>query len=127
MPAAKKKESEEKVTAEQVQQAVAQAAQAYFTPQVNAEINELSDERMFDILRGLEQSEFWYALLRYNNKRLLVAQSLINSIDPVQQPTAISRTQGVMTGIVDLQNAIIQLVESEKAAVANAKEISDLA
>ena len=99
------------------------ALTSYFTPEINRSIAEVTDDQMWDTLRRLEESEYWFAILKYNNKRLLVAQSLVNSLDPVKEPTSIGRTQGVMTGIVDLQNAVIQLVEAEKVAADEAERI----
>lgn len=106
-----------KINPEQGQQIATQYIQEYFTKEVNNRISEMTNERMFTLLRQLEQSEFWYAILRYNNLRLLTAQSALNSLDPVTSPSAISRTQGSAIGLCDLQNAVIQLVEMEKDAI----------
>ena len=124
---AKKKEvkEEKKITQEEFQQSAAQAINSYFTKEVNENVNEMTNDRMFAILRQLEQSEYWFAILRYNNLRLLNSQSALNTLDPVVNPSAISRQQGAMMGMVDLQNAIITMVESEKVAEKEAREISE--
>ena len=114
---------EEGVTPEQMQQSAAQAVQSYFTKEVNETIQELTNDRMFALLRQLEQSEYWWAILRYNNLRLLNSQSALNTLDPVVNPSAMSRQQGAMMGLCDLQNAIITMIAAEKAA---AKEIGDI-
>lgn len=110
--------AEEKKVApqEQLQQAAAQAIQSYFTKEINDAVHEMTNDRMFSLLRELEQSEYWHAILRYNNLRLLSAQSALNTLDPVTYPSAISKQQGAMMGVCDLQNAIITMVEAEKAA-----------
>lgn len=114
---------EEGVTPEQMQQSAAQAVQSYFTREVNEIIQELTNDKMFALLRQLEQSEYWWAILRYNNLRLLNSQSALNTLDPVVNPSAMSRQQGAMMGLCDLQNAIITMVAAEKAA---AKEIGEI-
>lgn len=116
----------EKITPEQLQQSAAQAVQGYFTKEVNEGLQELTNDRMFALLRQLEQSEFWYAILRYNNLRLLNSQSALNTLDPVVSPSAISRQQGAMMGLCDLQNAIITMVAAEQAAQDEMREIDNL-
>jgi hypothetical protein len=65
----------------------------------------------------MEQSEYWIALMRYNQIRSSYTQSAILSADPVKEPTMIARNQGIMMGLADLQNAIIMLwQEKQKAA-----------
>jgi len=119
------KKEEEKATPEQVQQSAAQAINSYFTQEVNQAVSELTNDVMFARLRQLEASEYWYAILRYNNLRLLTAQSALNSLDPIISASAISKTQGQMQGIVDLQNCVIQLVEIEKQAAKDIQEINE--
>lgn len=114
------------VTPEQFQQAVAQAVSSYFTPDINQRIAEMTDDQMWAALRELETLHNWYAILRYVNKRLLVAQTVVNSADPNTQPTLLARTQGVMTGLTDLQNAVIQIVGAEKEALKETAEIQSL-
>lgn len=127
---AKKKEvkeegQEKKEGGEPMQRAAAQAIQSYFTKDINEQIGDMTDEVMYARLRALEMSDYWIAILRYNNLRLLNSQSALNTMDPVQNPTAIGRQQGAMMGIVDLQNAIIMLVESEREAQKETREIQD--
>lgn len=123
----KKEEVKEKEvpTPEQMQQSAAQAIQSYFTREINEEVRDMTNDVMFMKLRNLEQSEFWIAILRYNNLRLLNAQSALNTIDPVTYPSAISKQQGAMMGLVDLQNAIIQMVEAEKLAAQETEDITN--
>lgn len=109
----------------QTQRAAAQAVQSYFTKEVNDAVGEMADDVMWAKLRQLETSEYWIAVLRYNNLRLLNAQSALNTMDPVQNPSAISRQQGAMMGLVDLQNSIIIMVEAEKEAEKEAQEIAE--
>ena len=109
----------------QTQRAAAQAVQSYFTKEVNDAVGEMADDVMWAKLRQLETSEYWIAVLRYNNLRLLNAQSALNTMDPVQNPSAISRQQGAMMGLVDLQNSIIIMVEDEKEDEKEDQEIAE--
>lgn len=128
MPVKKKEaveEAQQTPTAGQVQQSVAQALQEYFTPEINEAIRELSDAEMHNQMRSLEQSQYWVPLLKYINQRFLVAQSVINQVDPTKDPGQIRLVQGHMQGLTDIQNYVIQLVMIEKNAQKNAEEITD--
>ncbi len=124
-PEPEKEDVEKKPTEQQFQQSAAQAIQSYFTKDINDKVNEMTNDVMYARLRQLETSDYWTAILRYNNLKLLNSQSALNSMDPVQNPTAISRQQGAMMGLVDLQNSIIIMVEAEKAAQREMSEIEE--
>lgn len=81
----------------------------YFTKEVEDQIAAMSDDGMLSLLRELETTPYWFAILKYNQSRLRVAQDSLLFADPVKEPSMISRSQGVMIGISDLQNAVIIL------------------
>lgn len=93
-------------------------APVYFRPEIEEQIRKMTDEEMFTLLYQLESSEFWIAMLRYNQIRSSYTQSVVLSADPVKEPTLIARNQGIMLGLSDLQNAIIMLWQ-EKQKVQN--------
>lgn len=93
-------------------------APQYFTQDIEDKVRAMNDEEMFKLLAQLEQSEFWIAMLRYNQIRSSYTQSAILSADPVKDPTLIARNQGIMIGLSDLQNAVIMLWQ-EKQKVQN--------
>lgn len=98
----------------------------YFNGGRNEEVAALPKEDMYRLLRELEQSIYWVPILKYTQQRLLVAQSAIHVIDPVKDPTGISRNQGAMIGLVDLQNGVIQLVSEHKSKMAaETKEVKE--
>ena len=121
----KAEKPEGKVTTEQFEQSAAQAIQNYFTREVNDQIRDMTMDVMYTKLRQLEVSEYWIAILKYINQRLLNAQSAINTIDPITNPSMIRKLQGNMEGLIDLQNCVIIMVESEKSAEEEAKAISE--
>lgn len=88
----------------------------YFTKDLNSAIEKMSFEEMAGVLRELEGTHYWVAILKYNQERLNVCQSVLFTTDPHKDPTEISRNQGIMLGLSDLQGAIIQLVKGQQQA-----------
>lgn len=86
----------------------------YFTKEVEDRVRNLNDEEMFKLLFQLEQSEYWVAIMRYIQVRSSYTQSAILAADPVKEPTAIARNQGIMMGLADLQNAVVMLWQEKK-------------
>lgn len=82
----------------------------YFTEDVLTRMNNISKERMTVLLKELADTEMWYAILKYNQSRLSLVQQTLYTADPVKEPTLMSRNQGIMVGLSDLQNAVISLV-----------------
>ena len=93
-----------------------QIPQQYFTAEIEDKIRNLSEEDMYKTLSNLEQSEFWIAILKYNQIRLSMSQSALFAGDPVKEPTMMTRQQGIMLGLSDLQNAVITIVQSKEQA-----------
>lgn len=94
----------------------------YFQGPRNADVQAMTNDEMYSLLRELEQTPYWIAILRYTQQRLLLCQSQMNIVDVHKDPTALSRNQGAMMGLVDLQNAVIQLVETQKKQMAEAQK-----
>lgn len=93
----------------------------YFTPAIQEMINKMQIDEMERELTNLESSRGWIAMLKYNQSRLRQAQTAVLTGDPVKDPTGISRNQGIMIGVCDLQNAVIILKQDrdEKEAGTN--------
>lgn len=83
----------------------------YFNKEINERIGSMTDDQMIALLKDLEGSAFWIAILRYNQQRLLYLQSALMSGDPVGDPSAMRLNQGIMLGLSDLQSAVIHLVK----------------
>lgn len=80
-------------------------------------MNSLTEEDMLRRLVNLEQTEYWPAILKYNQMRLQHSQAAINIGDPFKDPTNLARNQGVMIGLLDLQNAVVMMKDDkEKSA-----------
>ena len=96
--------------------------QDYFTEEIMSRIKSMTDTQMMDLLKGLEGTDLWIAILRYNQKRLSYTQTLLPTTDPVTHTASIARTQGVMQGLSDLQNAVIVLKTNADEHERNLKE-----
>jgi len=83
--------------------------QDYYTDEIRERINGMTNEEMEASLKALEGTHFWFAILKYNLKRVGNVQDSFLTLDPVQEPTKISRYQGTITGILDLQDAVLTL------------------
>ena len=91
-------------------------AAEYFNPDTEAKMREMTETEMFTLMRNLEQSEVWIALLKYNQSRLSFTQSALFAGDPVKDATGMARNQGIMLGISDFQNAVIMLAQEYEEA-----------
>ena len=83
--------------------------QNYFTDEIREQINGMSSADMKDILKGLEGTPIWIAILKYTQERIGTVQGSFLSLDPVKEPTKIARYQGAITGMLDLQDAVLNL------------------
>ena len=99
------------------------AVKEYFTQDVYDQVKAVSMEDMKVMLKELEGTPTWFAIIKYNQERLLNAQNALITLDPFKEPTAMARYQGVMSGLLDLQEGVISLkFESKKAEDPNNKE-----
>jgi hypothetical protein len=95
----------------------------YFTEDIRKQIREMSYQDMRDLLKELEGTPYWIAILKYNQDRVAVIQDSFLTLDPVKEPTKIGRYQGAITGVLDLQDAVLTLkFESKKAENPKNKE-----
>lgn len=82
---------------------------------IRSKIREMSNEDMKIHLRELEGTPLWFAILKYAFDRVAVIQESFLIIDPVKEPSKISQYQGVITGLLDLQDAVLSMkFESKK-------------
>ena len=99
----------------------------YFTDDIRTAIRELSNEDMRDHLKSLEGTPVWFAILKYTLDRVAVVQDSFLTLDPVKDPSKISQYQGVITGMLDLQDAVLSLkFESKKKENPKHKEEEDI-
>lgn len=94
---------------ENIQQPI-EPVRSYFTNEINERIASMTNDEMLELLKELENTNMWIAILRYTQQRLQHTQGSLYSADPFKDPTNLARTQGMMLGLSDLQNAVIILV-----------------
>ena len=83
--------------------------QKYFTKEIFDRITGMSNSQMKELLKELEGTEFWIAILKYNQDRMRVIQDGLFSIDPFKDPTNMARNQGIGIGLSDLADAVVTL------------------
>jgi hypothetical protein len=88
----------------------------YFTPELEERMRGINEREMEALLRELEGMPHWIAILKYIQGRLRYVQNTLFYTDPVKEPTEIARTQGIMLGISDFQNAVIMLTKKGSEA-----------
>lgn len=81
----------------------------YFTDDIRSQISNMTTQEMNTILKGIEGTPIWTAILRYSQERIGVIQGSFLTIDPNSKATEIARYQGAITGMLDLQDAILSL------------------
>lgn len=95
----------------------------YFTTEIMDRVKGMSDEDMKVLLKELEGTPYWYAILKYSFDRIGVIQDSFLTLDPVKEPSKISQYQGIITGELDLQDAVLSLkYEQKKSEDPNKKE-----
>lgn len=87
----------------------------YFTEDVREQIREMTSENMRNYLKSLEGTKLWFAILKYTQDRIGVIQDSFLVLDPLKEASKISQYQGIITGMLDLQDAVLSLkFESKK-------------
>ncbi len=103
-----------------------EAIKNYFTEDIYARIKAVSNSDMKTFLKELEGTPQWFAILKYSQDRIMVIQGSLLTLDPVTEATKIARYQGAITGMLDLQDAVLSLIfESKKAEDPKNKEESN--
>jgi len=99
-------------------------SETYFDDEILTRIKELSNEDMEKALFELESTHYWVAILKYIEERTILAQHALNTIDFFKEPTMGARHQGLISGLIDLQEGVIKLKQASKKKVAkDSKEI----
>ena len=92
------------------------AIKNYFTSDIFKRTSEIDSSLMKTLFKELEGTPLWFAILKYTQERVLILQNSLLTIDPVKNATDIARYQGMVSGLLDLQDAVLTLkYESEKS------------
>lgn len=79
-----------------------------------AAIEEMSQDEMFGTLKALVGTRSWVAIMKYQQARRSMAADSLLSMDPVKNPSQISKTQGILSGLSDLEELVFKLNEEQK-------------
>ena len=93
----------------------------YFDKDTQAMINEMEDGEMKSLLTELADTRYWTAIMKYTQNRLNVARNALFTLDPFKDPTSMARSQGIMSGMFDLAEAVI-LLKSKSAGIEKKSE-----
>ena len=85
------------------------AIKEYYTDDIRNTVREMTNDEMVTHLKELEGTPFWFAILKYNQDRIATIQDSFLILDPIKEPSKICQYQGVITGILDLQDAVLSL------------------
>lgn len=83
------------------------AMEDYFDKDIQAMIEEMEVSEMKALFVELADSRFWIAIMKYNKDRLRIAQNALFTLDPFKDQTSMARYQGIMSGMLDLPEAVI--------------------
>lgn len=97
----------------------------YFQADLNKLADEMTNAEMIEQLKELEQTRYWVAVTKYVQDRMLVAQGSLCVLDPIEQAASIARAQGILSGLLDLQDMIIKTKETLKQAENKANAQND--
>ena len=98
---------------------------SYFQEELNKLADEMTNGDMIEQLKELENTRYWVAITKYVQDRMLVAQGSLCVLDPITQAASIARAQGILSGLLDLQDMIIKTKETTKQAEAKANAKND--
>lgn len=88
----------------------------YFTDDVRERIREISSSDMRQALKSLEGTPTWFAIIKYTQDRIATIQDSFLTLDPLKDAVKMARYQGAITGMLDLQDAVLTLkFESKKS------------
>lgn len=85
----------------------------FFNKNFGEAIEEMKNDEMTQVLKELAESREFVAILKYNRMRKQVIQGSLFTMDPIKDPTAMARAQGMLAGMSDLEDAIFHLTKRE--------------
>ena len=89
----------------------------YFTEDVLTQMREMSEKDMTDLLKAMEGTPLWFAILKYNQSKIEGIKNFFLVADPLNGVVQIARAQGGITGVLDLQDHVIRLNTKSKKSI----------
>ena len=82
----------------------------YYTKEINEQIAGMSMKEMETLLKEMVGLRQWIALLKYTGIRMSMLENMLRVTNPYKDPDQISKVQGIMTGLCDIEGYIIDLI-----------------
>lgn len=98
---------------------------SYFQSELNKLADEMTNAEMIEQLKELEETRYWIAITKYVQDRMLVAQGSLCVLDPITRAASIARAQGILSGLLDLQDMLVKAKETVAQAEAKANSTND--
>lgn len=112
------KKEDKKTIEEQEGMKTVENVKAYFTPEINTLIRDLSVREMQTTMKDIVNSPYWIALLKYTSLRTPNIDSILRTTNASKDPGMISWAQGCLAGLSDIEQYVIDL-NAPTAAVNN--------
>ena len=88
----------------------------YFDKELYRKMETMGEREMGQVLLDLTTTEYWVAISKYVQSRLMVATGSLSILDPFKNPTEIARAQGILSGLMDLQDMTSKVKEAIEIA-----------
>jgi hypothetical protein len=75
---------------------------------------DMKEDEMRSLLIELYNTPFWDAIKRYNKVRGAIIISSLMTLDPFKYPTNVAQNQGILIGVKDMQDYIIDCIDEIK-------------
>ena len=99
----------------------------YFTDDIRKKVRDMTNTEMKHSLVSMEGTKYWFAIIKYTQDRIATIQDSFLTLDPIKDSVKMARYQGAITGMLDLQDAVLTLkFESKKKENPKYKEEENL-
>lgn len=90
--------------------------EAYLDKDIQVMMDDMTHSEMNQLFSELSNTRYWIAIMKYNKDRLHIAQNALFTLDPFKDQTNMARYQGIMSGMLDLPEAILTCKEKAEAS-----------
>lgn len=84
----------------------------YFSEDFQESVRTMTPATMNALLLELGDTKYWIAVVKYLQNRKDFGSDALRTMDPVKDLVNLCRTQGILSGLSDLENAILTLKQS---------------
>ncbi len=103
-----------KKTSSETQDLFQDQSTRYFKTDIISVARSMPNSEMINLISDLEGTRHWAAVVKYSMERIALIMSGIYATDPIKDPSKISKYQGILTGILDLNELMLSIEEKKK-------------